>query len=275
MKLTNYNLKFKITHDYLLWFLYPLTKKCKLQNKPIIQSYFNSHFHLYLQRRKNTEEPKKDAILIHSQISKSKILSTKFKNNSKFSIHQFDTYNLVSTLETTGFTHSQAVAIMKSIHALINNLEAAKKKFISRSNLENEIHLFHTSQSELRTEIQSMRKNETTALRAETSNLRKQLETLEQTLKEDLMALKNDVAIDVNERKSSNKAEEKNIEIKIHELNNKFTIILGEIRAILEKSKWDTTRYGMFAIFIIAAFALIVISKETIQKKTHKIKSKL
>ncbi|EMR09411.1 hypothetical protein PNEG_02356 [Pneumocystis murina B123] len=290
LKLTNYNLKFKITQNYRLWFLYPLARKYKPQHKAIIQSYFNSHFHLYLQRRKNTEEPKKDAILIHSHIPTSKILLTKLKNSSKFSIHQFDTYNLVSTLETTGFTHSQAVAIMKSIHALINNLEAAKTKFISRSNLENETHLFHTSQSELKTEIQSMRKNETTVLRAETSNLRKQLETLEQTLKEDLMALKNDVAIDVNERKNSNKVEEKDIEIKIQELNNKFTIILGEIRAILERSKWDATRYGMckffllqqnlniikVAIFIIAGFALIVISmQETIQKKTHKIKSEL
>ncbi|KTW26429.1 hypothetical protein T552_04189 [Pneumocystis carinii B80] len=274
IKLTN-NLKFKITQNYRLFFLYPLIRKYEVQHKPIIQSYFNSHFHLYLQKRKNTEF-KKNAISVYSRTPTSKILSTKLKNNSKFSIHQFDTYNLVSTLETTGFTHSQAVAIMKSIHALINNLEAAKTKFISRSNLENETHLFHTSQSELKTEIQSMRKNETAILYTETSNLRKQLETLEQILKEDLIALKNDVTIDLNERKSSNKAEEKSIEIKIQELNNKFIIILGEIRAMLEKSKWDATRYGMFAIFIIAGFALIVISvQDTFQKKTSEIKSEL
>ncbi|KAG4304193.1 hypothetical protein PORY_002374 [Pneumocystis oryctolagi] len=258
-----------------LWFLYSLAKNYKIQHKITIQKQINSYFHLYLQNKKNRHDTKKDSISLYSHIPTStKILSTKSKNNSKFSMHQFDTYNLVSTLETTGFTHNQAVAVMRSIHALlINNLETAKTKFISRSNLENETHLFHASQSELKTEIQSMKKNEASTLRAETSALRKQLEILEQTLKEDLIALKNDVAIDVNDRKSSNKAEEKNIEIKIQELNNKFTIILGEIRAMLEKSKWDAARYGMFAIFIIAGFALIVVSmRETIQKKIQLIK---
>ncbi|KAG5519561.1 hypothetical protein PMAC_001716 [Pneumocystis sp. 'macacae'] len=189
-------------------------------------------------------------------------------------MHQFDTYNLVSTLEAAGFTHNQAIVVMRSIHALlINNLETAKTNFISRSNLENEIQLFHTSQSELKTEIQSMRKIEASALRAETLVLRKELETLEQALKEDLLALKNDVAIDFNDRKSSNKAEEKYIEIKIQELNNKFTIIVGEIRAMLEKSKWDASKYGMFSIFLIAGFALIVVSmRKTIQKEVKPMK---
>ncbi|CCJ28928.1 unnamed protein product, partial [Pneumocystis jirovecii] len=239
---------------------------------------------------KNTHDSKKDSIPLYSHTpSSTKILLTKPKNNFRFSMHQFDTYNLVSTLEATGFTHNQAITVMRSIHALlIGNLETAKTNFISRSNLENEIHLFRASQSELKTEIQSMRKIEASALRAETLALRKQLETLEQTLKEDLLALKNDVAIDFNDRKSSNKAEEKNMEIKIQELNNKFTIILGEIRAMLEKSKWDASKYGMckfliygkkllniikVSIFIIAGFALIVVSmRKTIQEEIEPIK---
>ncbi|KAG5436961.1 hypothetical protein PCANB_001371 [Pneumocystis canis] len=246
IKLTTCNLKFRIIQSRQLCFFYTLTKNYKIQHKIIIHNKITPHLHLHVQNRKNIQNSKKDSTPLYCPIPTSTKILLKPRNNSGFSMHQFDTYNLVSTLETTGFTHNQAVTIMRSIHALlINNLETAKTKFISRSNLENETHLFHASQSELKTEIQSMRKNETATLHAETLALRKQLETFEQTLKEDLMTLKNDVAIDINDRKSSNKAEEKNIEIKIQELNNKFTIILGEIRAMLEKNKWDAAKYAM------------------------------
>jgi len=52
--------------------------------------------------------------------------------------HQFDTYKLVSALEKAGYTHSQAIALMKCLRAvLVNGTEFAKSHYLSRGDLEN------------------------------------------------------------------------------------------------------------------------------------------
>ncbi|KAG5440525.1 hypothetical protein PCK2_000459 [Pneumocystis canis] len=137
IKLTTRNLEFRIIQNRQLHFFYTLTKNYKIQYKIIIHNQISAYLHFHIQNKKNIQNSKKNSTALYCPIPTStKIL--RFRNNSGFSVHQFDTYDLVSTLETTGFTHNQAVTVMRSIHALlINNLEAAKTKFISRSNLEN------------------------------------------------------------------------------------------------------------------------------------------
>jgi Protein of unknown function (DUF1640) len=52
--------------------------------------------------------------------------------------HQFDTYKLVSTLEQAGYSHRQAVALMKCLRALmVNGTEVARSHYLSRGDLEN------------------------------------------------------------------------------------------------------------------------------------------
>jgi hypothetical protein len=53
-------------------------------------------------------------------------------------IHQFDTYKLVSALQQAGYSHKQAVALMKCLRALlVNGTEVAKSHYLSRGDLEN------------------------------------------------------------------------------------------------------------------------------------------
>ena len=52
--------------------------------------------------------------------------------------HQFDTFKLVSALQIAGYSHSQAVALMKCLRTvLINGNEVAKAHYLSRGDLEN------------------------------------------------------------------------------------------------------------------------------------------
>jgi hypothetical protein len=52
--------------------------------------------------------------------------------------HQFDTFKLVSALQLAGYSHSQAVALMKCLRTvLINGNEVAKAHYLSRGDLEN------------------------------------------------------------------------------------------------------------------------------------------
>jgi|SRR5271170_7328291 len=52
--------------------------------------------------------------------------------------HQFDTYRLVLTLESTGYSRPQAVALMKCLRTvLVNGTEFAKSYYLSRGDQEN------------------------------------------------------------------------------------------------------------------------------------------
>ena len=60
--------------------------------------------------------------------------------------HQFDTYKLVSALESAGYTQKQAVALMKCLRTvLVNGTEVAKIHYLSRGDLEN-VNLVYYSQ---------------------------------------------------------------------------------------------------------------------------------
>ena len=52
--------------------------------------------------------------------------------------HQFDTYKLVSALQSAGYTRPQAIALMKCLRTvLVNGTDFAKSHYLSRGDLEN------------------------------------------------------------------------------------------------------------------------------------------
>jgi hypothetical protein len=52
--------------------------------------------------------------------------------------HQFDTFKLVSALQRAGYSHMQAVALMKCLRTvLVSGTEVAKSHYLSRGDLEN------------------------------------------------------------------------------------------------------------------------------------------
>src|SRR6202035_3793543 len=96
--------------------------------------------------------------------------------------------------------------------------------------------------SELRTEVKTLRYNESAAERAEIIQLQKDLDSLNQQTREDLENLRNDVTIEMNNRKIATRAEQQMMEIKIQDLNNNFTKRLADTRTEAEAQKWQTTR---------------------------------
>jgi Protein of unknown function (DUF1640) len=97
--------------------------------------------------------------------------------------------------------------------------------------------------SELRTEVKALRHNESAAERAEIIQLQKDLDSLNQQTREDLENLRNDVTIEMNNRKIATRAEQQMMEIKIQDLNNNFTKRLADMRTEAEAQKWQTTRF--------------------------------
>jgi DNA anti-recombination protein RmuC len=96
--------------------------------------------------------------------------------------------------------------------------------------------------SELRTEVQALRHNEAAAEKAEIISVQRELDSLNQKTREDLENLRNDVTIEMNNRKIATRAEQQNMESKIQDLNNNFTKRLADMRTEAEAQKWQTTR---------------------------------
>lgn len=115
--------------------------------------------------------------------------------------------------------------------------------------------------SELRTEIQMMRKSESTQLRLDALALQRQLEMLDQRMKEDLQTMKTEVEMDVEMRRSAARSDAKDIELRIQELDNKFTVRLGDLKTAMERYKWDTTRRLLLALVAVAVVGTYLINR--------------
>ncbi|KAL0086702.1 hypothetical protein F4703DRAFT_1848254 [Phycomyces blakesleeanus] len=93
-----------------------------------------------------------------------------------------------------------------------------------------------------------MRRNDTQMLQAEASMITREVEALGQRLNEDVALMKNEVTLDMNNRKNETREEQKAIDMRIQEINNKFTIQLGDVRTDLEAVRWETIWKGMAGV---------------------------
>ncbi|KAG0311228.1 hypothetical protein BGZ97_011985 [Linnemannia gamsii] len=172
--------------------------------------------------------------------------------------HNFNTNKIVTKLEKNGFQRGQAEVVMRSIKALLGgHTNKIRKNILTTGDLENESYLFKAALTELRTELQILRKNDAAALAIRTEIISREIDSLNQKLREDIANLKNDIAIDMNSRKSDVREEQKALEIRIQSMSNHYMAQLGDMRTKMEAAKWETTRKGMVAIFISATFVLL------------------
>ncbi|KAI9246853.1 hypothetical protein BY458DRAFT_560492 [Sporodiniella umbellata] len=171
------------------------------------------------------------------------------KSSSPRQSHHFDTYKILTQLEGQGFTRNQAEVIMKGIKFRLRECTAAMRHqlFLS-SDLENESYLFKAALSELKTETQVLRKNNMQMLQAELSLLIREVDILDQRLNEGISTMKNDIQMDMNNRKNETREDQKGMDMKIQEINNKFTIRLGDIRTEIEAVRWETIWKGMTGV---------------------------
>ena len=155
----------------------------------------------------------------------------------------FDTYKLVRQLERQNLSRPQAVAIMRTVNALLVdttlNIRAA---MLSRPELENETFAYKNSLADLRSELGLLRQNDTAQLRSETEGILRETESLSGQWTEQLGALKAEVSVDMNNRKADVRDHSKTTELKIQDINHKLVIRLAELKTAMERTKMETTK---------------------------------
>jgi len=176
--------------------------------------------------------------------------------------HPFDTHAFVLHMEKSDFSPGVSRTLMETTKQLVNDRsEEARRNLLHKEDVENAAYLFKAALSELRTELSVRARNDGLTLRSTTSLIRREVDSLSQKLKEDIGTLKHDIEMDMNNRKSETRSDQKTFDISIEEINNKFTISLGDLRTEIEQAKWDATRR---AIAIIAGVVFVVISVTTL-----------
>lgn len=132
---------------------------------------------------------------------------------------------------------------MRATKALLTMAEdRAAQGLVAKADLENEAYLFSAALSELRTEVQMTARTDSIALRSMNSRLQREVDSLSQKMREEINSLKNDNQIDLNQRKEEASTDLSSMEQGILDIQNKFTINVGDLRAVLEANKWIQTR---------------------------------
>lgn len=180
--------------------------------------------------------------------------------------HPFNTHNFVAALEASSFDRHVSEAFMRATKSiLVSEEEHSLSNLVGKQDLENQAYLFRAALDELQTEVQVQSRNDAITLRSANSQLQREIDAFTQKLREDIHDLKNEcvflfifvlelaadlsgtssIQIDFNSRKEESTAEQKDLELKIIDLGNKFTVSLGEVRTELEAKKWLQTRRSL------------------------------
>ncbi|ORX37715.1 hypothetical protein BD324DRAFT_564653, partial [Kockovaella imperatae] len=157
--------------------------------------------------------------------------------------HPFDSYAFVQSLKSASFKQAPAEAVMEAVRSLVvERGDQAASRMLSQEDRENQSYLFRAALAELRTELSVRARNDSLALKAASGAIRREVDQLEQKMKEDVETLRHDIELDTNNRKAETRAELKGFNLDIEEINNKFTISLGDLRTEIEAAKWEQTR---------------------------------
>jgi hypothetical protein len=131
-------------------------------------------------------------------------------------VHHFDTWTLVRSLQTGGFSQDQSTTIMKAVRTILaDNMDLARRGLVSKSNVENETYLFRAACSELKTEVQNNRKGEADKERTQRAQLQHEVDILNQKTTQETANLKDELKGMFDDRKMAVRMEQRNMERKV------------------------------------------------------------
>jgi hypothetical protein len=131
-------------------------------------------------------------------------------------VHHFDTWTLVRSLQTGGFTQDQSTTVMKAVRTILaDNMDLARRGLVSKSNVENETYLFRAACSELKTEVQNNRKSEADKERTQRAQLQHEVDIMNQRTTQESANLKDELKGMFDDRKMAVRMEQRNMERKV------------------------------------------------------------
>ncbi|GMK59190.1 hypothetical protein CspeluHIS016_0702050 [Cutaneotrichosporon spelunceum] len=173
--------------------------------------------------------------------------------------HPFDTYAFVSRLAAHGVEPMAARTLMEAVRSMIGHrTHVAQARMLSREEMDNDAYRFKAALSDIRTGHSMRSRRDGLAVRSATSATRREVDGLELKLKEDIAVMRHDIEIETNTRKDETRSVMKRFDIAREEINNKFTISLGDLRTEIEGAKWDATRRAIAIILVLVVMGVVL-----------------
>lgn len=163
-----------------------------------------------------------------------------------------DTYDVFKQLTNAGFTAKQAEQVINLLVVQLNTkLTKLPTKYSLMFELENEKYLFESAQQELKIDITRSREAQINELIILINELERNYNIIRDELNNDILQLKNNNQVTINDEKQENTLMSKKIFLKIQETNHKITTeLIGSMRSEIETLRWNLSRWGIISILI-------------------------
>lgn len=174
--------------------------------------------------------------------------------------NQIDTLQYYNKLISKGFTSEQSEMIVTLLLEILNEdfFNSYNDVFMKNMELENQSHLFHAAETELKYAIQNSRETQFNDQHLQSMKLFRDLDSLQDEINEMIINfLQKDSKVDFNNQKIENTLLHRQIELELTDCTNKIaTKILGNTKSDIESLRWQTTRSGLLAILILVFFIM-------------------
>lgn len=135
-------------------------------------------------------------------------------------------------------------------------------KFLRKTELATQSHLFNAAETELRSAIQISREASLNEQNLKLLQLQRGLHLSHEELNELIInLLRKDSRVDFNDHKIENTLLHRNINLTLKDCNHKIgTRIIGDTKSEIENLRWQTTRSGLFAVLGLVFFIMSGVS---------------
>jgi hypothetical protein len=178
--------------------------------------------------------------------------------------YHFDTLKFVQKLESEGFSPSQSQAAMRALSDVISeSIDGLRMTLVSKEEQEKTTYTQKVDFAKLRSELQTLEKNDHSLVKSDQDRITSDLEKLKQRLKEEIAKTQANVRLDLNLEKGRIREESSVHELKIRETDTKIDTEIANIRTQLETVKFQMLQW--FAAFIAGVGSLVLAFMRFIQ----------
>ncbi|KTW30123.1 hypothetical protein T552_00601 [Pneumocystis carinii B80] len=168
----------------------------------------------------------------------------RFSTQSYRARKYFDTLQLVKQLEKEGFTKQQSLAVVQALHAVMEeNFHDLTKTMATKEEQERINCMQKMEFSQLRSELQTLEKNDITSTRREYDRIAADLEKLKSSFREEINHTLSNVRLDLNLEKGRIRDEYTAHEIKIKETDTRIENEINNIKTQAEAIKLQTFQW--------------------------------
>lgn len=173
----------------------------------------------------------------HTRVQSSRLFS---HTRLSCDVYHFDTLKFVKKLEAEGFTATQSQSVMRALADVIGeSVEGLKRTLVSKEEQEKTTYTQKVDFAKLRSELQTLEKNDHSLVKSDQDRITSDLEKLKQRLKEEIAKTQANVRLDLNLEKGRIREESSVHELKIRETDTKIDTEISNIRTQLETVKFQ------------------------------------